>query len=308
MLLLQAMKLKKILCALAASLFVLAASIGASEAAENPALALMKLYWGQIGDRDLLSPYTISILALNELEEGRNTGMVKDFIVWYLETTNDSDMDGLSGTIYDFRISANGDLEPIKDYDSADGYAGVFLHLLNTYYEKTGDKETLVANWQKIEHIAYVISHLQDADGLTRATEKHHMKYLMDNAEAYAGASAFVALSKAVRKGNRKYYEDVCAGIRKGIHEKMFDMKRRNYIWALNNGERFITDLKKFYPGAYSNIMLFAYNRAIFEGYADRKTALWKDIMLEQGGRTADLPIEQRIIFGFAIREMGGKE
>jgi len=302
------MRQKKLSHALAVSIIMLIINMGISEAANNPALAIMDLYWDQTNNHDLLSPYAVSILALNELEEGRNIGMVKNFILWYLKSINDNDMNGLSGTIYDYKILPDRETAPTGDYDSADGYAGIFLYLLKTYYEKTGDQETLAANWRQIEHIVYVVAFLQDIDGLTRTTNKNQIKYLMDNIEAYAGVSAFISLSRAINKSDSNYYNDIRSGIRTGINEIMYDSKRRNFIWALNDKERFITDLKKFYPDAYSNIMLFAYDHSIFNGFLKRKSALWKDIMAEQSGHMADLPVEQRIIFKLAVKKMGWKE
>ena len=137
MLLLQAMKRKTLFCALAASALICVLSFGAAEAADNPALAIMKLYWNDIEDHDVINPYTVSILAMNEIEEGRNIGMVKQFIVWYFDSINEGDKDGLTGTIYDFRVAKDGGIQPTGDYDSVDGYAGAFLHLLKMYYEKT---------------------------------------------------------------------------------------------------------------------------------------------------------------------------
>ncbi len=307
MLLLQAMKLKTLFCALAASSLIFVLSFGAAEAADSPALAIMKLYWNDIEDHAVINPYTVSILAMNEIEEGRNIGMVKQFIVWYLDSLNEGDKDGLSGTIYDFRVSKDGSLEPTGDYDSVDGYAGAFLHLLRMYYDKTGDKALLTANWTKIENIAYLISYLQDTDGLTRVTAKQHVKYLMDNSESYAGASAFISLIEAVGKGDKKYYEDVRAAVRNGVQEIMYDAKRGNYIWALNGRERFISDLKVFYPDAYANILLFAYDLSIFDGFPERKAAVWNKLISLHSDRLKDAPIEQRILFRMATRRMDVK-
>jgi len=92
---------------------------------------------------------------MNEIEAGKNIPMVKQFITWYLDSLNERrqrrpDRD----YIYDFRVTKDGGLEPTGDYDSVDGYAGAFLHLLKMYYEKTGDKTLLTANWprSKISH------------------------------------------------------------------------------------------------------------------------------------------------------------
>jgi hypothetical protein len=175
------------------------------------------------------------------------------------------------------------------------------------YYEKTGDKALLTANWAKIENIAYLIPYLQDTDGLTRVTAKQHVKYLMDNSESYAGASAFIALIDAVGKGDKKYYEDVRSAVRTGIQEVMFDAKRGNYIWALNGKERFVSNLKVFYPDAYANILLFAYDLSIFDGFTERKAAIWKKLISSHGEHLKNAPIEQRILFRMAASHMDVK-
>lgn len=307
MLLLQGMKRKTLFCALVASALICALSFSAAEAADNPALSLMKLYWSDLGDHDVINPYTVSILAMNEIGEGRNIALVKQFISWYFDSLNEEDKDGLTGTIYDFSVSKDGKIEPTGDYDSVDGYAGAFLHLLKMYYEKTGDKAVLTENWAKIENIAFLISHLQDSDGLTHVSTKKKVKYLMDNSESYAGASAFVSLIDAAGKGDKKYYEDVRSAIRTGIQEIMYDAKRGNYIWALNGKERFISNLKVFYPDAYANILLFAYDLTIFDGFPERKAAVWKQLISVHGERLKNAPIEQRILFRMAARRMDVK-
>jgi hypothetical protein len=299
------MKRNVLFCALVVSVLICGLSLAPAEVEENPALALMKLYWNDLEHREMVVPYTVSVLAMNELQEGRNLPLVKRFIVWYFDSMNYEDKDGLGGTIYDFSVSKDGRLEPVKDYDSVDGYAGAFLHLLRMYYEKTGDRELLLKYWSKIEDIAYLIAHLQDKDGLTKATASLPVKYLMDNAESYAGASAFIALSKAVEKGKIQYYEDVRAAVRTGIQEKMFDAKRGNYIWALKGKERFVSNWNVFYPDAYAHVLLFAYDLSVFEGFRERKDAIWGKLISVQGERLANAPVEQRILFRMASRRMG---
>jgi hypothetical protein len=307
MLRLQGMTRKILFYALAVSVLI-CSSIFVAAAAENPAMELMKLYRADIEDHNVVNPYMVSVLAINELEEGRNTGLVKKYIIWYLESLNDGDKDGLTGTIYDFRVAGDGSLSPTNDYDSVDGYAGTFLYLLKMYYDKTGDRDLLTAHWEKIENVAYLISYLQDDDGLTHVTAKQKVKYLMDNAESYAGVSAYLALGNAVGKGDRKYYEEVRASIRTGIQEVMYDEKRGNYIWALNGKERFISNMNKFYPDAYANILLFAYDLSIFDGFPERKAALWKKLSQVHADSLKNAPLEQRILFRSATRQMGVKK
>jgi hypothetical protein len=267
----------------------------------------MKLYGDDISDHKLINPYIVSILAMNELEEGRNLPLVKRFIIWYFSALNNGDKDGLTGTIYDFKVSKKGRLVPTGDYDSVDGYAGSFLHLLRLYYERTGDKALLVKYWSKIEDIVYLIAYLQDADGLTRTTTKLPAKYLMDNAESYAGVSAFLALSEAVGRGKNQYYEDVRAALRIGIQEHFYDAKRGNYFWALMDKERFISNWNVLYPDAYAHVLLFAYDRSLFEGFAERMDTVWGRLVSIQGDHFADAPVEQRILFRMASRRMGLK-
>jgi hypothetical protein len=305
MLLFQAMIRNSLFCALVASALICSLGFGLAEAAENPARALIKLYGNDIREHKLINPYIVSILAMNELEEGRNLPMVKRFIIWYFGALNNGDKDGLTGTIYDFRVSKKGRLVPTGNYDSVDGYAGSFLHLLRLYYERTGDKTLLVKYWSKIEDIVYLIAYLQDKDGLTRATAKLQAKYLMDNAESYAGVSAFLKLSEALGKGKNQYYEDVRAALRTGIQENFYDAKRCNYYWALMGEERFISNWTVLYPDAYAHVLLFAYDRSLFDGFTERMDAVWGRLISSQGEHFANAPIEQRILFQMASRRMG---
>jgi len=100
----------------------------------------------------------------------------------------------LTGTIYDFRVTKDGGLEPTGDYDSVDGYAGAFLHLLKMYYEKTGDQgapnrklgqdrkyripDSIFAGYRR-SHARYGQTTCQVPDGQFGVLRRRHLRLLL---------------------------------------------------------------------------------------------------------------------------------
>ena len=107
-----------------------------------------------------ITPYEVGLYALDDLDNTDHRKDVKAFLEWYLKRINNNDKNGMSGTIYD--VILYGDKEKVlPQYDSIDGYSGLFLVLLNKYCEQTGDISLIKKYWQQIEDMAYTISYLQ---------------------------------------------------------------------------------------------------------------------------------------------------
>ena len=112
-----------------------------------------------------ITPYEVGLYALDDLDNTDHRKDVKAFLEWYLKRINNNDKNGMSGTIYD--VILYGDKEKVlPQYDSIDGYSGLFLVLLNKYCEQTGDISLIKKYWQQIEDMAYTISYLS-ASGWT---------------------------------------------------------------------------------------------------------------------------------------------
>src|SRR5512139_3207870 len=121
----------------------------------NPGLALMSLYANETKQIQTINPYIVNIIAIYEINKGQNIAKIKNYLVWYFDHLNYPDLDGLTGTIYDYEISETDKETATNAYDSVDGYAGTFLYLVNYYHLQTGDEPLIEKNWHKLRDIAY---------------------------------------------------------------------------------------------------------------------------------------------------------
>ena len=295
------MKMKKPLLLLAVSLLCMVLALSAA-AAGHPAQAIMQHYAGDLKDQKTVEPYIVSILALNEVENGRNLPQVKQFIQWYFSKLNYPDLQGLNGTIYVYTMEGNIE-RPTRKYDSVDGYAGMFLHLLRQYAVKTGDVQLLRDNWGKIEDIAALIPALQDKDGLTWAMPQYRVKYLMDNCESYGGITAYLDMRKmAGLEGNLRYHVALIL-LQQGILTDLFDTVNASFFWAkVEDGGKSQSSWKQFYPDAFAQIFPVYYGLL-----ADRvpvRNQLWHEFDSHYGTSATGFPVEQRILYELTKKKM----
>jgi hypothetical protein len=271
--------------------------------AEHPALRVMSHYATDLESVDVVNPYIVSILALNEVEQGRHLDEVQQYILWYFSRLNYPDQKGLTGTIYDYAIE-NGRERPTNQYDSVDGYAGIFLHLLRQYVNKTHNHEIVLNNWDKIEDIAYLIPFLQEKNGLTRALSDRSEIYLMDNCESYGGISAYIALRNLAGKGESAYYSQARDAIKKAILVHLYDPKKKMFSWAVANNKKSRTDWNRFYPDAFAQ--LFPIYFGLLADTPDLRRSLWREFSRRYSAKAEGFPIEQRIIYEFTKMTMEG--
>ncbi|HCW50712.1 MAG TPA: hypothetical protein DGR79_01395 [Clostridiales bacterium] len=182
------------------------------------------------GDR--IVPYFANIAALALVE--RRPGDVKAYMEWYLAHLNRPDRWGLHGTVYDYRVTADGREVPTGTYDSADSYAATFLALLRVYLDHTGDRGFVMEHLPEIELVASVITGLQDSDGLVWATPARVEKYLMDNCENFRGLVDYAAvLSSVGREPEARAVREAAGRILAGVQGRLWNPKRGNYDWAI---------------------------------------------------------------------------
>jgi hypothetical protein len=275
----------------------------ATASAEQPAQVIMGLYPADYVNRDGIEPYIVSILALNEVAYDRNPGEVKQFLEWYFSRLNNPDKNGLRGTIYTYVIQ-NGREVSLDKYDSVDGYAGMFLHLLHQYVTRTGDTEILTKNWQKIEDIAALILLLQDKDGLTIAMPGHEVKYLMDNSECYSGIMAYLAMRTLVGKGPSEKHAQAAVALKKALLAQLFDSRNQIFSWAVQDGHVSSSTWQTFYPDALAQ--LFPLYHDLLIGKPELRNRLWRAFNDHYQDKIATFPVEQRIIYGLTSAKMGG--
>ena len=270
--------------------------------AGHPAQEIMQLYAPDLKNQETIEPYIVSILALNEVENGRNLPQVKRFIQWYFNRLNYPDLQKLNGTIYVYTLEGDSE-KSTKKYDSVDGYAGMFLHLLWQYALKTGDVSLLRDNWSKIEDIAALISVLQDKDGLTWAMPQFRVKYLMDNCESYGGMAAYMALRNMAGMEGSLQHRASLIRIRKGILEDLYDSGKNLFYWAITeDGGKSSSAWDRFYPDAFAQIFPVYYG--LLDDQIPLRNYLWGEFARRYAGSISEFPIEQRLLYGLTKKKM----
>ena len=133
-----------------------------------------------------VTPYFASLACQGMLEDIGSYDSAKRYIMWHLNHINEEeDVKGTRGTIYNYEYSGDTEINN-KDYDSVDSYSAVFLSLLREYEEKTGDKQLLIDNKEKIMLIAQAVNSMfSETLGLSEATATYPIYFLMDNSEVY---------------------------------------------------------------------------------------------------------------------------
>jgi len=284
-------KKSRLLWILASVLFL--ACIMPTVVAATPGQTILALYAADIKERSTVDPYIISVLALNEVEHGRHYDEVRQFLLWYFAHLNYPDKHGLTGTIYVYSV-IGGEEYATGRYDSVDGYAGLFLHLLRQYVLASGDREILANHWGKIEDIAYLIPYLQERDGSTRALTDRPARYLMDNCEAYGGMVAYLELRRIAGKGESAYYAQVRNSLRQVILTRFYDPRGRRFFWALEGERQSRADWNRFYPDALAQIFPIYYG--LLEDRPELQQELWRTYKRRYAAGLWQAPVEQRII------------
>lgn len=295
------MKLKRRFLLLAVSLLLMGLLQGTA-AAVHPAQAIMQLYSKELTNQKTIEPYIVSILALNEVEHDRNLPQVKLFLQWYFSKLNYPDKQGLSGTIYVYTVEENGEQSTDK-YDSVDGYAGMFLHLLRQYTLKTGDVQFLRDHWARIEDIAALIPLLQEKDGLTWAMPQYKIKYLMDNCEAYAGMDAYMELRSLIGMVGSLQHHATLIRVRSGILDELYDARSNSFYWAKSeDGSKSASSLNNFYPDALAQ--LFPIYFGLLTDKSTIRDNLWQELNRLHGPTISGVPLEQRILYELTKKKL----
>lgn len=243
-----------------------------------------------------VNPYIVSILSLYSLHKGRHQEDVREFIHWYFSRLNYPDKYGLTGTIYDY--SFGGDREvPTGEYDSADGYAGLFLTLIWTYAKKTGDCTIMEQNRSKIRDIAHLIVLLLDKDGVAGALPKGEVKYFMNNCEAFGGICAFNKILRRLGEEDKTYHT-IEITMRNGIMRHFYDNKRNNFFWAISGAKKWESTWDKKYPDAFAQIFPILYS--LLKGNPRMERHLWQNFIFYYGEKIDTFPVEQKLMIQMA--------
>jgi hypothetical protein len=168
------------------------------------------------------------------------------------------------GFVTDYRIV---NTRPVStgDMDSTDAYAGTFLSAVLETYRATGDLTRLRAIAPALTKAVGAIEATQDADGLTWAKPAWHVKYLMDQAETYAGLRAAASLASTLKDGAlaRRASADA-SRLRAGV-DALWNASTSSYDWAVHaDGARIATNWSVLYSDALQQVWAVAF------GLADR--------------------------------------
>lgn len=231
----------------------------------------------------VVSPYITSVYAIDLLEHGGHVAEVRSFILWYIAHLNRSDIYGVSGSIYDYLVDPKTQKEKsLQQYDSADGYAGMFLYLLKRYYEMSGDRKLIEKVYSRLKDVVYLIYYLRDPkDSLTYALPKkdYRTKYLMDNVESWIGVDAYISLSEVLGKGKEEEVEAYRVfrnELGHSIVKYLYDPQNGLFHWAKEGNETSGSTETKFYPDIFAQIHLLAFFGKEID--REKRVLLWQKI------------------------------
>jgi hypothetical protein len=220
-------------------------------------------------DHAAIWPYLANFAAIGLVEATRRAGDQRylgaawRWLAWY-QAHQDA-----RGFITDYRRS-DGVMVSTGDMDSTDAYAGTFLLAARAAFRVSGDRVRLGTLQRGIGLAVRAIEATQDRDGLTWAKPTWRVKYLMDQAETYAGLRAASELAHAL--GDHALASratDDAEHLRAGV-AGLWHSATGAYDWAKHDtGVRQGTNWRVLYPDALQQAWAVAF------GLVDRERAAW---------------------------------
>lgn len=232
-----------------------------------------------------IHPYEANLSARGMLAAGsRYFPMVKNYLRWYLAHLNRPDVNGVTGTVYDW------DYDPttcigahqrhpltgaVPKYDSTDAYAGTFLSLVADYARRNPADHAYLRTRKvraDLESVADVVAATRGASGLSAATPTYHAEFLLDNVEAARGLDDYAwllgsALGEPERSARRARE---AADVHAAIETRLWTGSRTPgmYGWAADQLEPSWTT---WYPDSLAQAWP-VWDRL---GSPERRSALW---------------------------------
>lgn len=212
--------------------------------------------------RILVEPYVANYAAWGLARAARTTGDRAYFdaaVRWLSWYQDHMDPDGI---VHDY-VVRNGKPEVTDDEDSVDATSGTFLLALREAYiaAPPGYRRHLLQRFHTaIRGAVGAIEALRDVDGLTWAKASWHVKYLMDNAEAYGGLRAAHELATALGDGGLAADASSGATRAKDGMSGLWNPETEAYDWAEHaDGFRQPTQWAMLYPDAVEQAWAVAY-------------------------------------------------
>jgi hypothetical protein len=218
-------------------------------------------------DRARVLPYLGNFAAWGLAVQGGRThdsdslGAAWAHLNWYAGAQD------ASGFVTDYVVDADGGLTSTGDMDSTDSYAATFFLATDAAYAASVRVEGAPAAQTRVAALSTgldgalrAIEATTDTDGLTWARPGWRVKYLMDQAEVYAGLQAaarlFTTLGDQARATRAS---DGAQQVTTGV-SGLWNPDTKAYDWAAHDGgARAHADLSVLYPDAMEQIWAVAF-------------------------------------------------
>ena len=163
------------------------------------------------------------------------------------------------GYVTDYTVT-NGVETSTGTEDSTDAYAGTFLLAAANAWAADPDVSKLAALHNGLVGAVNAIESTQDSDGLTWAKPSWHVKYLMDQAETYAGLASLPPLADVLVDTSLAGRATTDASrIRAGV-AALWDPALASYDWAVHSdGVRQTTNWANLYSDAMEQAWAVGY-------------------------------------------------
>jgi len=260
----------------------------------HPVFDIMKQYTSVDAPEIDIIPYTVNLMAIDLLKKNSKVTQVKAYIDWYLSHLNYPDKYGATGSIYDYKIFADGNEKSLETFDSVDSYAATFIMLIDRYFTITGNRSFIELNRKKLEDIIYLVPFLRDTDGLTFAIPGIPHKYLMDNCEAYGGVVSFVNLAGKMNWDILPFYQALRSDFYNSIRQQFPDPDNIMYFWSIETDYKTASSWSNFYPDSYAQLFPILYG---LEPDSAQRKRLWEIFNRRHEEQLEQLPVEQKIVY-----------
>lgn len=269
----------------------------------HPALLILEQYQELGSDGTLVIPYFINLFAIDLLKENptAHLALVRAYIEWYLDHLNYPDKYGITGSIYDYRIYADGREEALNSMDSVDSYSATFIMLINRYYSLSGESVFLNSIRDLLEDIIFHIPYLQQEDDLTTALPDISGRFLMDNCEALGGVRAFLELAGSLNWDSLTYYTGIRDRLESAIDVHLYDAQQNNYFWLKDRNGKTPSQWSTFYPDGFAQLFPILYD---ITRNTDVRNHLWNMFQQVHAANMEEKSIEQQIIYRWTQEAM----
>lgn len=199
-------------------------------------------------------PYYGNLAAIGMTKDPSKIWQIRNWMQWYVQHLNSTDIWGLGATIYDYNVSGTTETSS-NNADSTDSYAATFLTLAWQFY-KTGDPN---AQWYvksiaaQLDWIGQMLVRTQQSDGLTWSKLDYQIKYLMDNCEGYRGLRDAAALFQALGNGSKAaFYNSHADAMLQGVRSMW--MGHGYAVYKDNGGNLGAPNWKTWYADSTSQL------------------------------------------------------